>query len=153
MGGNKWKMSRRFQRPYTLAFTALLFSLASSLQFPLKSGNVSFKSDNPCLVFPCQSESCLVCHTLHIRTCNLAPVTQTLYSRAPRQAWSTSSKTPMWFGKLPSLDHQLDLRQNQPLHLVSGDEAEPVSSGCADEPGCGEGGRRTICKIRSLIIC
>lgn len=148
MGGNKWKMSRRFQQPYTLAFTAVLFSLASSLQFPLKSDNVSFKYDNPCLVFPCQSESCLVCHTLHIRTCNLAPVTQTLYSRAPRQASSTSSKTPMWFGKLPSLD----LRQNQPLHLVSGDEAEPVSSGCADEPGCGEGGRRTICKIRSLII-
>ena len=153
MGDNRWMMRRRIQQPYTLVFTALLFSLVSSLQFPLKSDNVSFESDKPCLVSPCQSDSCLVCHTVHIRTCDLAPVTQTLYSRAPRQASSASSKTPIWSEKHPSLHqkvHQLDLRQNQPLHLVSGDEADQVSSGCLNEPSCGEGGRRTICKIRSL---
>ena len=94
--------------------------------------------------------SCLVCHTLHIRTCNPAPVIQTFNFRAPRKASATSSETStlsMQSGKLQS-SHQ-KVHQNQPFHLDT-DEAEPVSSEC--EPGCGEGGTRTICKIRYIVM-
>ena len=141
------KMSRQIL-PYTLAFIAALLSLASSLQISFKSDKVSFKSDKA----PFKSDNaslksdnppCLVCHTLHIRTCDppAPPAPQTFNSRIPRQASATSSKIPtlsMRPGKLQS------------LHLVSGGQAEPVSSECADEPGCEEGGRRTVCKIRFI---
>ena len=132
------KMSQKML-PSTLAFTAALLSLASSLQISLKSDKVSLKSEKVSL--KSSNPPCLICHTLHIRSCD-PPTPQTFNSRIPRQA--TSSKIPtlsMWPGKLQS------------LHLVSGGQAEPVSSECADEPGCGEGGRRTVCKIRSLFIC
>ena len=138
------KMSQKIPRS-TFAFIAALLSLASSLHISFKSEKVSlmksekasFKSENP---------PCLVCHTLHIRSCNPPgpPAPQTFNSRIPRLASATSSKIPtlsMWPEKVRS------------LHLVSGGQAEPISSECADEPGCGEGGRRTVCKIRSLFIC
>ena len=135
------KMSRKIPRS-TFAFIAALLSLASSLHISFKSEKVSlmksekasFKSENP---------PCLVCHTLHIRTCD-PPEPHTSNSRISRLASTTSSKIPTlstWPGKLQS------------LHLVSGGQAEPISNECADEPGCGEGGRRTVCKIRSLFIC
>ena len=152
------KMSRRIPSLILLAFTAALLTLASSLQISLKSDKVSLKSDKVSLKsdkvslksdkVSLESDNnppCLVCHTLHIRTCNPpAPAAPKAFnSRIPRQDSATSFKTPtlsMWPRKLQS------------LHLVSEDQAEPVSSECADEPGCGEGGRRTICKIRSRII-
>ena len=132
------KMSRKIPRS-TFAFIAALLSLASSLHISfksekaslMKSEKASFKSENP---------PCLVCHTLHIRTCDppSPPVPHTFNSRIPRQA---SPILSMWPKKLQS------------LLFVSGGKAEPVSSECADEPGCGEGGRRTVCKIRYLFIC
>jgi len=139
------KMSRRISSSTLLAFTAALLSIASSLPISLKSDKVSLKSDKVSL--KPDNNPCLVCHTLHIRTCHPAPaaaVPQTFNSRIPRVASASSSKTPilsLWPGKLQS------------LHLVSGDQAEPVSSECADEPGCGEGGTRTICKIRLKAKC
>ena len=121
--------------PSTLAFTAALLSLASSLQISLRSDDVSLKSEKVSL--KSSNPPCLICHTLHIRSCD-PPTPQTFNSRIPRQASPTLS---MWPKKLQS------------LLFVSGGKAEPVSSECADEPGCGEGGRRTVCKIRSLFIC
>ena len=137
------KMSRKIPRS-TFAFIAALLSLASSLQISFKSEKASFKSEKVSLKF--ENPPCLVCHTLHIRSCNPPgpPAPQTFNSRIPRLASTTSSKIPtlsMWPEKVQS------------LHLVSGGQAEPVSSQCADEPGCGEGGRRTVCKIRYLFIC
>ena len=131
-----------------LAFTPALLSLTSSLQVSfqsdkvsLESGKVSLKSDKVSLEsdkvsLESDNNPCLVCHTLHFRTCDSAApaATQTFNSRTPRQASATMS---MWPRKLQS------------LHLVSGVQVDPVSSECADEPGCGQGGRRTICKIRS----
>ena len=138
------KMSRKIPRS-TFAFIAALLSLASSLHISfksekaslMKSEKASFKSENP---------PCLVCHTLHIRTCDppSPPVPHPFNSRIPRLASTTSSKIPTlstWPEKVQS------------LHLVSDGQAEPISSECADEPGCGKGGRRTVCKIRSLFIC
>ena len=125
-----------------LALTPALLSLASSLQVSFKSDKVSLESDKVSLEsdkvsMESDNNPCLVCHTLHIRTCDPAAQTaetQTFNSRTPRQASATMS---MWPRKLQS------------LHLGSGVQVDPVSSECADEPGCGEGGRRTICKIRS----
>ena len=128
------KMSQKML-PSTLAFTATLLSLASSLQISLKSDKVSLKSEKVSL--KSSNPPCLICHTLHIQSCD-PPTPQTFNSRIPRQASPTLS---MWPKKLQS------------LLFVSGVQAEPVSSECADEPGCGEGGRRTVCKIRSLFIC
>ena len=128
------KMRRKIPCSTLLALTPALLSLASSLQVSFKSDKVSLESDKVSL--ESDNNPCLVCHTLHIRTCDsAAPAeTQTFNSRTPRQASATMS---MWPQKLQS------------LHLGSGVQVESVSSECADEPGCGEGGRRTICKIRS----
>ena len=132
-------MGRRF---LALAF-AVVLGLSSSLKVSLKPRNP------PTTVSP---NPCLVCHTLHIRSCHPAhDPPQTFNSRAPRQAIATLSETPtetIWPGELHS-SHQT-VEHHHPNHIFNGDQTESFSNDCTNEAGCGDEGMRTVCKIRFL---
>ena len=103
---------------------------------------------HPLQVSPNPLNPCLVCHTLHIRSCN-SPLS-TLSPRAPRQILETASKTQFerFEGPLSSREKVIQYSHNS--KSVNGHQSGSVE--CVAEPGCGKGGQRTMCKIRSAHI-
>ena len=103
-----------------------------------------------CIVYPLQVSPnplnpCLVCHTLHIRSCN-SPIS-TLSPSAPRQISETASKTQFERSEWPLSSREKVIQYDHHLKSANGHQSRPDE--CVDEPGCGKGGQRTMCKIRS----
>ena len=100
---------------------------------------------HPLQVSPNPLNPCLVCHTLHIRSCN-SPLS-TLSPRAPRQISETASKTQFERSEWPLSSREKVIQYGHHSKSANGHQSRPDE--CVDEPGCGKGGQRTMCKIRS----
>ena len=100
---------------------------------------------HPLQVSPNPLNPCLVCHTLHIRSCN-SPVSR-LSPRAPRQILVTAPKTQFERSEWPLSSREKVIQYDHRSKSANGHQSGLDE--CVDEPGCGKGGQRTMCKIRS----